>query len=154
MSHFASGTSINVGRDGDGQEDGDGDPLLLEDPPTHHDQTRLLDRSGMFGQSNGRMNIQRVGVVRWLKVFDWFHSAIYLSTWKLLLIFASVNILSWLVIARLLMASSDSCGLALGNYREAVTLAMMTMSTIGMGLRNDPYLDGWCVFHELQHRNQ
>ena len=61
-----------------------------------------------------------------------------MSTWKIVLFFFSVNVLSWLLIAGLLMATPDGCDLNITTYDEALILAITLMSTIGTGLNGDP----------------
>eukprot|EP00040_Diaphanoeca_grandis_P009192 m.47964 g.47964 ORF g.47964 m.47964 type:complete len:389 (-) comp20630_c0_seq1:198-1364(-) len=128
--------SINFSEDGKS-------PTLLRQPIQTSKSHRFLGRSNAkHRQSPGKYALRRKKIAISLKVHDWFHTLVYLSTWKLVVIFALVQVASWLIIAGLLELCTVSCDLGLHNFNEALMLAIMLMSTIGMGERGDPYENG------------
>ena len=89
-----------------------------------------------------RFNILRLGTVMELRWKAWYHTLISWNVYRIVLIFIVVNFTTWLVMAGLLYGISDQCDLDIHNYGEALVLAIISMSTIGYGVRKDPYLNG------------
>jgi len=100
---------------------------------------RLLDRNrgATFKQSSGRLNIRRLSnhiSTRYLRMSDWFHTLVSISTAKLVLFSSSVIVVSWLVYAIFFWAVATECGLKADTFMKALYLSIETIETIGYGL--------------------
>jgi len=104
---------------------------------------RFMNRSRPFGQSNGALNIRRVGRPAMYWADDWVHSLLNRSTQELILYLFLAYVVSFLVFAPFYWWFSSACSLKLRTFRDAIFLSIETMTTVGYGI-SGTYMNG-CV---------
>lgn len=109
--------------------------------PLGSTRARVLDRAARHGQSRGVYNIARVGGHPSLKWHAWFHSLVHLNTWGVVAGCLGLYTVVVVGLAPFYLWVSDSCGLQIHSFTEALYLSLETMVTIGYGVP-DPYFQG------------
>lgn len=109
---------------------------------------RLLDRDrgATFKQSSGRLKIRRLTrqvSLRSLRISDWFHTLVSISTPKLILLSSFVIISSWFLFALLFLIVGRDCGLKADTWLKALYLSIETLETIGYGLPDSYFKSCW-----------
>mmetsp|Transcript_5024 Transcript_5024/g.10996 ORF Transcript_5024/g.10996 Transcript_5024/m.10996 type:complete len:272 (+) Transcript_5024:18-833(+) len=83
---------------------------------------RILDRAAPFLQSHGRFAVRRLGshsLAARIRQFDYFHSLVHYSTWKVVLWFGAMYIGSAWVFAMIYFFGTPGCGLKFAHILEA-----------------------------------
>lgn len=101
---------------------------------------RLIDRDGMFHQSQGKVSIRKkIKIREWRELYatDWFHSLVNSPTWKTILILLSAYIAMVVLFAVpyyfIGTSTGDVCHLRLRTFQEAFMFSLESMATIGYG---------------------
>lgn len=101
-------------------------------------KTRLIARNRNMHQSRGYFSVQRRSITKTLLLRDVFHVILRQSTGKLILGAFAAYITMWLIFAFWWLRVARPCGISLTSYRQALYLAIESMTTIGYGV-DDPF---------------
>jgi hypothetical protein len=135
--------SVDIGGTPPGSVDGD---LSDAPPPAAGDaekKWRFLTRSRPFRQSNGALNLRRVGRPTLYWATDWVHSLLNRSTRELTVYLFVVYVLSFLLFVPFYWWCNAACGFEFRTFRDALFVSVETMTTVGYGLPTN-YMNG-CV---------
>lgn len=100
------------------------------------EEGRLLDRSETFGQSEGRLRIDRKHRSRRLYCRDLFHVVADASVWKILIGLTLLYLAVIVAFAVLWWAASPACDVGIEDFNGAFLFSLETMMTIGYGTRD------------------
>jgi len=96
-----------------------------------HSSWRIVDRDAPFGQSFGRLHINRMNRSQALYRADWFHTVVNSSNWIVLVVFLALYCAAVVVFAVMFMTISKPCALDLDTFQEAYAFSLETFMTIG-----------------------
>jgi potassium inwardly-rectifying channel subfamily J len=106
---------------------------------------RMLDRMGLFEQSEGRFNIYRsYGPWRsYLYMLDWYHTVIDLPTWRVMFLIFVMYGLSFFFFALVYFYAPQECRMPQESFTRSFFFSVDTMMTIGYGVEDSGFHDCW-----------
>ena len=102
---------------------------------------RLLGRSVAFGQSSGRLHIERAHRERGLYYRDLYHTIADSNVWYILFFLLLAYVAVSVFFGLLWWAASDACDVGIENFNAAFLFSVETMMTIGYGTRDQFFAD-------------